>query len=193
MKVYQSYHMYFSREYTGKLDKYGGLPTHLPSIWPKDEAGDGLTFLCQIYCDGVKLAIPDTLCLQVYQWVENGEEGSDPIIVQVPIGAKENIRNEGICHPRLQEGDILFNEVLEEIIEERASKTLKDEKGVFLWDSKLRGWFCENAVTPDCFLGLIRDGDDYLPLDGNAPFNWGCGYNLVFYLDKSGKVVWDFF
>ena len=58
MKTYKSYRMYFCNEYTGKLNKFGGLPTHLPPEWPKHQYGkDKLTFLCQLYCDAEKLAI----------------------------------------------------------------------------------------------------------------------------------------
>lgn len=193
MKNYKSYHMNFCDGYTGQLNKFGGLPTHLPPVWPEDEYGDKLTFLCQIYCDGVKFAIEDTLCIQLYQWVKNGEEGSDPIIVQVPVGAGENLHGEGLSHPELQEGDIMFEEMTEEVEEEHAKAVLEDEKGIYLWDSKLRGWFHEDAITPDNFLGMIRDGNGHIPVKGSSPFNWGCGYNLVFYLDKSGNVGWDFY
>ena len=193
MKIYKSYRMYFCNEYTGQLHKFGGLPTHLPTTWPKDESGDELTFLCQIYCDGEKLAIENTLCIQLYQWVKNGKEGSDPIIVPVPVGARENLHGEGLKHPELQEGDIKFEEVTEEVVEEHADAALEDEKGLHLWYSKLKGWFHEDGITPDSFLGMISDGDGHTPIKGSSPFNWGCGYNLVFYLNEAGNVAWDFY
>ena len=34
---YLAYYMEFDNKYTGKLNKYGGLPTHLPPQWPMDE------------------------------------------------------------------------------------------------------------------------------------------------------------
>lgn len=193
VETYKSYRMRFCNEYTGELNKFGGLPTHLPPVWPKDEAGTKLTFLCQLYCDGVKLAIEDTLCIQVYQWVVNGDEGSDPIVVQVPIGAKENLRGEGISHPYLQEGDIIFEEVTEDVVEEHADVALEDEKGIFLCNSKLKGWYREDNITPDNFLGMISDGDGPIPIKGSSPFNWGCQYELVFYLDEFGKVAWGLY
>ena len=195
METYKSYRIYFCNEYTGKLNKFGGLPTHLPPEWPKDQYGeDKLTFLCQLYCDVEKLVIENILCIQLYQWVDgNGDEGSDPIIVTVPVGAEENLQGEGRSHPDLQEGDIMFKEVLEEVAEEHAGSTLEDEKGLYLWGSKLKGWFREDDITPNNFLGMIKDGDGHTPIKGSSPFNWGCGYNLVFYLNKEGKVAWDFY
>lgn len=193
MKTYKAYRMYFCNEYTGQLNKFGGLPTHLPLTWPKDEYGNALTFLCQFYCDEEKMAIENMLCIQLYQWVENGEEGSDPIIVPVPVGAGKNLHGEGLKHPELQEGDIKFEEVIEEVVEEHADVTLKDEKGLHLWYSKLKGWFHEGNITPNRFLGMISDGNGYTPVKGSSPFNWGCGYKLIFYLDEAGDVAWDFY
>lgn len=186
-KKYLSYHMDFSNVYTGKLDKYGGLPTHLPPVWPTEERwGDRLTFLCQLYCDDLKLSLPNTLCLQIYQLVIDGEEGSDPCIIQVPLGAKLNTQKEGISHPYIQEGDIIFEEVWEEVNEQSVQDEFESENGIYLLKNKLKGWFNIGEITTDKFLGLIMDGNVF------SPFNWGCGYNLVIYLDKGGKVVWDF-
>ena len=193
MKIYKSYRMYFCNEYTGQLNKFGGVPTHLPPTWPKDESGDELTFLCQLYCDGEKLTVENTLCIQLYQWVKNGEEGSDPIIVPVSIGARENLHGEGLRHPKLQEGDIKFEEVMEEVVEKHANATLEDENGLYLWYSKLKGWFNEDDITSDNFLGMINDGAGCTPIKGSSPFNWGCGYKLVFYLNEAGNVAWDFY
>ena len=193
VKTYKSYRMYFCNEYTGQLNKFGGLPTHLPPVWPQ-YGEDDLTFLCQLYCDTEKLAIENTLCIQLYQWVgADGEDGCDIMVVMVPVGAKENLQGEGLSHPCLQEGDITFEEVLEEVVEEHADSTLEDEKGLYLWDSKLKGWFREDNITPDNFLCMIQDGDEHIPIKGSSPFFWGCGYNLVFYLNKEGKVAWDFY
>ena len=38
-------------------------------------------FLCQLYCDEEILSIKGTLCIQIYQWVDRGEEGADCIVV----------------------------------------------------------------------------------------------------------------
>ena len=49
-----SYHMVFKNGYFGSINKCGGLPTHLPEIWPQIDGAD-LAFLFQLYCDGEKL------------------------------------------------------------------------------------------------------------------------------------------
>ena len=51
-----SYHMVFKNGYFGSINKCGGLPTHLPEIWPQIDGAD-LAFLFQLYCDGEKLNI----------------------------------------------------------------------------------------------------------------------------------------
>lgn len=77
------------------------------------------------------MTIKNTLCIQLYQWVDgNGDESSDCIVVMIPVGAKENQQGEGLSHPDLQEGNIMFKEVLEEVVEEHADATLEDEKRV---------------------------------------------------------------
>ena len=185
-KSYLSYYMEFDSKYTGNLNKYGGLPTHLPTQWPvTDQDGDEMTFLCQLYCDDKMLSIPDTLCIQVYQLVINDLEASDPIIVQVPIGAKENVDKRGIPCKRLPEGDIKFKEVREEINEE-SIKRLVDQNDNHLVSSKLGGWCPSEDVEQDAFLGAIHDGDYF------SPFNWGCGCSLIMYLNEDNQVVWDF-
>ena len=45
-----SYHMVFKNGYFGSINKCGGLPTHLPEIWPQIDGAD-LAFLFQLYCD----------------------------------------------------------------------------------------------------------------------------------------------
>lgn len=182
---YLSYYMEFDSKYTGNLNKYGGLPTHLPSQWPVDKYGDEMTFLCQLYCDDKKLSIPGTLCIQIYQLIIDDEEASDPIIVQVPIGAKENIDKIGLSFNRVHEGNINFKEVQEEINEESIEK-LEDQNGNHLVSSKLGGWCPSEDVQQDAFLGSIHDGDYY------SPFCWGCGYILIMYLNKDNQVMWEF-
>lgn len=43
-----SYHMVFKNGYFGSINKCGGLPTHLPEIWPQIDGAD-LAFLFQLY------------------------------------------------------------------------------------------------------------------------------------------------
>jgi len=107
-----SYHMVFKKEYTGSLNKYGGLPTHLPSCWPQID-GDDLTFLFQLYCDDRKLNLPDTLCIQGYQHIRDGHALSDIVVIQIPLDAKENLENIGVALSDCPDCDICFQEVTE--------------------------------------------------------------------------------
>lgn len=93
-----SYHMVFKNGYFGSINKCGGLPTHLPEIWPQIDGAD-LAFLFQLYCDGEKLNIPNTLCIQGYQLFENGDYNSDIVVIQLPLDAKENIQQVGLSCP----------------------------------------------------------------------------------------------
>ena len=184
-KKYLAHYMEFSNKYTGKLNKYGGFPTHLPPQWPEDDVFGEWTFLCQFYCDGKILSIPDTLCIQIYQLFMDGCEASDPVIIQVPLGAKKNTEELGIADVYLGEGDINFKEVWEEITKESAGE-LEDKNGVFLQASKLGGWCPADEIRDKKFLGMISDGDAF------SPFNWG-GVDLFMFLDEENQVKWDFY
>lgn len=181
---YLSYYMEFDNKYTGNLNKYGGLPTHLPTQWPiVDKYGDEMTFICQLYCDYKILSIPNTLCIQVYQLIMNGVEASSPIIVQVPIGAKENVNKIGLCSENLPEGDINFKEVEEEIPPN--FDEFIDQNGIYLLSSKLGGYCPIEEVKQDVFLGTIHDGEGGI----YSPFSWGSGYSLVVYLNEDNQVI----
>ena len=185
-QTYIAYYMQFSDKYTGSLNKYGGLPTHLPPQWPCDEQFDELTFLCQFYCDGKMLSIPDTLCIQIYQLMINDMEDCDIRVIRVPLDAKENTEKYGVSAARIPEGDILFKEVVEEITEKNDWE-LEDKNGVYLQESKLGGW-CPAAdeMGDREFLGLIGDGDAF------SPFNWG-GVDLFMFLNESNDVDCEFY
>ena len=172
-----SYHMIFQKEYTGSLDKYGGLPTHLPAQWPQMDE-ENLTFLFQLYCDGKKLNIPDTLCIQGYQLIKDGDFLSDIVVVQIPMHAKRNIGNTGLAF--YPDGDICFQEVMEQ--------TTYDMDTDFdtWWNtgvpfSKLSGW-CDREIIPPGhkFLGWFRDEN---------PFCIGAGYNCCLFLSPDGAVI----
>ena len=108
-----SYHMVFKNGYFGSINKCGGLPTHLPEIWPQIDGAD-LAFLFQLYCDGEKLNIPNTLCIQGYELFEKGDYNSDIVVIQLPLYAKENIQQVGLSCPVSPDyagGDIEFEVV----------------------------------------------------------------------------------
>ena len=181
-----SYHMVFKNGYFGSINKCGGLPTHLPEIWPQIDGAD-LAFLFQLYCDGEKLNIPNTLCIQGYQLFENGDYNSDIVVIQLPLDAKENIQQVGLSCPVSPDyagGDIEF-----EVVEEQDNYDLDDLNvdDFYRWTkmgvpcSKLLGW-CEKEIIPSncAFLGWLADED---------PFVIGNGYNLCFFLTPEGKVI----
>ena len=181
-----SYHMVFKNGYFGSINKCGGLPTHLPEIWPQIDGAD-LAFLFQLYCDGEKLNIPNTLCIQGYQLFEKGDYNSDIVVIQLPLDAKENIQQVGLSCPVSPDyagGDIEF-----EVVEEQDNYDLDDLNvdDFYRWTkmgvpcSKLLGW-CEKEIIPSncAFLGWLADED---------PFIIGNGYNLCFFLTPEGKVI----
>ena len=151
----------------------------------KEQFGEW-TFLCQFYCDGKMLSIPNTLCVQIYQLMINDKESSESIVVQVPLGAKENTENYGVSAAKIPEGDILFKEVVEEITE-KSDLELEDKNGVFLQESKLGGW-CPVAeeMGDRKFLGIVGDGNAF------SPFNWG-GVDLFMFLNESNQVDCEFY
>lgn len=77
-----------------------------------------------IVCDGEKLNIPNTLCIQGYQLFEKGDYNSDIVVIQLPLDAKENIQQVGLSCPVSPDyagGDIEF-----EVVEEQDNYDLDD-------------------------------------------------------------------
>ena len=127
--------MIFKNGYSGSLNKCGGLPTHLPEVWPQIDGTD-LSFLFQLYCDEEKLNIPNTLCIQGYQLFEEGDYNSDIVVIQLPPNAKENIQ---------------------QIFEEN------EKNGIDVFASKLLGWHSENDFEEgNAFLGWLRDESPFV-------------------------------
>lgn len=181
----RSYHITVQRGYHGSLNRCGGVPTHLPEVWPQIDGTD-LTFLFQIYCDGKMLDIPNTLCIQGYQWIEHGNYIGEPEVLQISLGAKENTARIGRSFPvelGLPSGDFVF----EEVEEKEAYDVLQEfdqwyKSGVPF--SKLGGWCEAEIIPPGCrFLGWLADED---------PFVMGAGYNLCLFLSPEGKVLTRF-
>lgn len=168
-----SYHMVFDQTYSGGLNKHGGLPTHLPEEWPQMEGSD-LTFLFQIYCEDEKLIIPNTLCIQGYQLIEDGDYNSDIVILPLPLDAKENTAHIGLADPNFAEGDISFQEVMEY---EDYDWNIRNQIAVF--GSKLQGWCPEELLAHGRFLGQIYDED---------PFVIGANYTMCLFLNEKGQI-----
>ena len=169
-----SYHMVFNKDYSGGLNKYGGQPTHLPKEWPQIE-GCNLSFLFQLYCDEEKLMIPDTLCIQGYQLIENGDYNSDIVIVQLPLDAEENTAHKGLVASDISEGDILFQKVLEY---DEYDENIRNNIPVFC--SKLQGWCPEELLENGKFLGQLYDED---------PFVIGANYTMCLFLNDENQIA----
>lgn len=179
-----SYHMVFRDGYAGSRNRCGGLPTHLPEQWPRI-GGTDLTFLFQIYCDGMWLSLPDTLCIQGYQLILDGIYCPDIVILKIPLHARENVEGLGLAYPVSPDyagGDIDF-----EAVEEQEDYDLDREFDRW-WDtgvsySKLLSWCGPEPPPPGCeFLGWLADED---------PFVIGAGYNVRIFLTPDGELVTD--
>ena len=191
-----SYHMSVQKEFAGGLNRCSGLPTHLPAQWPQID-GEDLSFLFQIYCDGKMLDIPNTLCIQGYQLIKDGDGLSDIVVVQLPLDAKENTENAGVAFPGCpgfenwgvyfhgySGGDICFEEV-----PEQEDYDLDRDFNVW-WStgvpfSKLGGWCDPEIIPPGCrFLGWFSD---------EQPFNIGADYNFGLFLSPEGRIITNYF
>ena len=176
-----SYHMIFKDGYFGSLNKCGGLPTHLPETWPQIDGTD-LAFIFQLYCDGEKLNIPNTLCIQGYQLFEDGFYNSDIVVIQLPLDAKENVQQIGLSCPVSWEyagGDIEF-----EVVEEAETFEANERKDIDVFASKLLGWYEEEDFEKgNTFLGLLRD---------EAPFVIGSNYRCCLLVNANGEVVTEY-
>lgn len=176
MKI--SYHMIFEKSYSGAMNKYGGLPTHLPKKWPQINGCD-MSFLFKLYCDQEKLVIPNTLCIQGYQLIENGDYNSDIVIVQIPLDAQRNLNNSGIAASDFKEGDIAFQKLLEY---DQYDQNISNEINIFR--SKLLGWYPEKMTENGRFLGQLNDED---------PFYIGANNKLCLFLDSANKITIDYY
>jgi len=105
MTLKPAWYMNFAEGHSGNtLDKIGGLPSHIPDAFPRYEPTDEeLAFIAQIYCTTERLAIPGTLCIQLYQEIDYGPL---PVAIRVPVGAKENTDQLGLIHPRIRKYEI---------------------------------------------------------------------------------------
>ena len=84
------------------LDRFGGLPTHLPHNWPRCQTGqERMAFLGQIYsCDW--FPIDGLLCLQFYTCIESCVLDVDFLHMEcVHVGASKNTGGHGIANPSL--------------------------------------------------------------------------------------------
>lgn len=99
-----AWYMRFAPGHHGALDRVGGVPSHLPAALPTNHAGRPLRLLAQFYCDGVRLDLPDALCLHIYQDDPDGDPV--PVPVLVPPDADPNTGGLGAPDPRVAPHDI---------------------------------------------------------------------------------------
>ena len=107
-----AYYMRFTKGRHGAPDRFGGLPTHLPPVFPVcPGSGQEMAFLAQFYCAPPRLGLPDTLCVQLYQALDVGEGGEPaPVAVRVPLGSFTNTDNRGTPQPRVVPHDAAWEE-----------------------------------------------------------------------------------
>lgn len=151
--------MNFEKKSDGGLDKVGGFPTHIPSSFPKSNAtGNQLGFLMQLYCDGKRLDIENTLCIQIYQSVDiNTGDDPMPVLIKLPADAQLNHYHQGILHPDVEEYSIEWEENEEPDILPYGLEANSSE--LKMLSSKLKGSIPEEYVNQDDinYLGWIAD------------------------------------
>lgn len=164
------------------IDKIGGVPTHKPLEFPKYYGDEEYGFVMQIYCDQEKFPEFDgALCWHIYQPVDEGDE---PILVEVPIGAELNVNNEGAVIERLGEKIIYYEEGIEPDVLVIKSPPLEKEEESY-YDSKIGGAVPEEFVDSDKkFIGWINE---YFTRDIKFDdFNFGA--NIYLFKNEEGKL-----
>jgi len=130
-----------------------------------------MRFLAQFYCDPVRLPLPDTLCLQLYQC--DPEDDPWPAFVRVPLGAKENTEHLGIPQAGVIPHDVSW--------EPRDDPDEATDDDVDLAQSKVGG----TCYFFDC----LQPGERLLLQLREQPgdFNFG-GYTLVLAINQQGVI-----
>lgn len=117
-------------EYTrgdSELDRFGGLPSHMPHNWPRCQGGhERMAFLGQIYaCDWFPL--DGLLCLQFYTCTQRCHVDIDFFHLElVHLGAPKNRRGEGVANPNLSPRTIHYYVVEDPIDQDTYFKVLRD-------------------------------------------------------------------
>ena len=108
----KSYLMQFVTDLKGRMDRIGGLPSHLPDSFPAGPHGEELAFVAQFECIAPRLEIPDIKFIQVYQ-----DPVGEPWPYAVTLGhdARENIEQAGLRHPDLSRLEIVWHEYEEPV------------------------------------------------------------------------------
>lgn len=178
-----AWYMQFVPGHHGAADRIGGLPTHLPPSFPISGDGRPLRFLAQFECDGVRLAIPGTQFLHVYQ--DDPEYGPWPIIVPVPNGAAENNARAGQEQPGVAAFDVAW--------EYREDPLEAGDDDVGLAQSKAGGtcYFLDAVQPGERLLLQLRQYPAGINFGGYTMVVTVAGGNLRVGLDKRGRTRHD--
>jgi hypothetical protein len=149
-----AHYMQFIKGHHGAMDRIGGLPTHLPAVFPVALDGRSMAFLAQFYCAPTRLNLPDTRCIQLYQDRDVGEGGGPwPTAIRVPLDAPLNTANSGTQLPMIKPHDITWETRVDPDSEPASPDDLP------LYGSKIGG-LCLNMdsfETSDRFLMQLRE------------------------------------
>lgn len=153
----------------GALDRLGGLPSHLPPVFPRNPEGRPLRFLAQFAC-GERLPLPGGY-LHLYQ--DDAEYDPLPVAVLVPASALENAGRAGEPQPGVLPFDVTW--------ERRDDPAEASDDDVELTASKAGG---------TCyFFDALRPGERMLLQVRQFPagFNFG-GYTAVVAVSEGGEL-----
>lgn len=171
-----AYYMKFEIGHKGSKNRIGGQPTFISKkSWPKED-DEYYGFLMELWVDGVRLSIPNTICLQIFQSIDEGDDPT-PIAIPIPPNCRKREENDKlIIHPNAREYDIHF-----EPVEEPDELPKYGIELAPYFKSKLGGldpW--ERDIKGRRFLGQIHEQ----PLD----FNFG-GKVASIYEDNNGIII----
>ncbi|QDT78575.1 hypothetical protein Mal35_20240 [Gimesia maris] len=179
----KTYLMKFVTDLRGRLDRIGGLPSHLPDSFPVGPNGEELAFLAQFECIAPRLEIPGIKFIQIYQDLV-GEPW--PHAVTLGHDAIENIEQVGVRHPNLSRYEIIWNEY-EEPVEpydwDGVEVLSEIEEGIL--QSPKAGGFCylDSTISSDEQFLLQLPEEDLSP--NNRIFG---GLTLLIVLNSNGEV-----
>jgi hypothetical protein len=170
--VVPAWYMRFTPDHMGSPDRVGGLPSHLPPAFPlSPHTGRPMGFLAQFYCHPERLPLPDLLCLQVYQVLEDYDPF--PAIVAVPVGAAENVAGDGVSKPGVRPHDIAW-------------EGRPDPDAVDPWQTEL----AESKAGGVCYFSDCLRVNEQLALqlsEQPCGLNFG-GYTLVVAVGTGGQI-----
>lgn len=144
-----TYMMKLVDEDSGRFDRIGGLPTHIPDQFPVGADGEKLAFVAQFEVVDPRIHVNGARFIQVYQ---DPEGDPWPMAIVLDELAQENSENLGREHPLLPKREIVWEQV-EEPVEfgdwDSVENLPTSEEGKL--QSSKAGGFCyyESAIDPE--------------------------------------------